>query len=518
IEAAENEYHLLGLIDSPHVVKAVEWLEDKNYTGLALENIQGKVLKEFIGKDTPFPVTQFLDLAVPITKGLMAVHRRNIIHRDINSANIIWNRQTDKLQIIDFDISVRFEAKVAHAGNPERLRGTLPYLSPEQTGRTNHRVDERSDLYSLGVTFYEMLTGRLPFTHSAPLEIVHAHLARVPEPPHLVQKDIPEVLSHMVLKLLAKNPEERYQSAEGLNYDLEKLRQMDIADPKETAAFTMGTKDFSGKLHIPETLYGREKEIKGLLEAYERVALGSCEMLLVKGYSGTGKTALVNEIHKSITKDRGYFVSSKFEQFQQNVPYFAFIQAINRFCDLLLTENREVLAQWKEGILAAVAPLGKVLTDIIPKLEHVIGKQPEVPYSEGLEAKNRFNYVFQRFIRAISTKDHPLVMFLDDLQWTDHASLELLKQLVTDSQNRYFLFIGAYRDNEVSRTHPLTATIEELKKQAVSIPSIPVKNLTKKDIREWLQATLRGATPPDAVAIKEFAGHIHKKTQGNAFF
>jgi len=314
------------------------------------------------------------------------------------------------------------------------------------------------------------------------------------------------------LKLLAKNPEERYQSAEGLKHDLEKLHERRFED------FQLGERDFSGKLQIPEKLYGRELEIEQLLSAYRAVGKGQREMILVAGYSGTGKTALVNEIHKPITKDRGYFISGKFDQLQRAIPYFAFIQALNQFCQLILTEKQEILAQWKERILNSVGDLGKVLNDIVPQLEAVIGEQPDVPEVGGDDAKKRFNYVFQRFLQAASSEEHPLVMFIDDLQWTDLASLSLLRLLMEDPKNRYLLFIGAYRDNEVSPNHPLMTTLEEIRKQDIVVHSIPVKNLLKQHVREWLRDTLKLDGDRGQETIQPLSNLIYEKTQGNAFF
>jgi predicted ATPase/serine phosphatase RsbU (regulator of sigma subunit) len=495
-------------VDSEYVVKAVDWHDHKDHVILVMEDIHGKSLKSKM-KEKRFPLERFLRMAVPIAKGLAAIHEKNIIHKDINPANIVWDSQTGNLKIIDFNIASKFDIKLSYLGNPEKLHGTLHYISPEQTGRMNRRVDHRTDLYSLGVTFYEMLTGQLPFRHTNPMDTVYSHLARDPEPPHLFDEQVPEILSKIVLKLLAKNPEERYQSAEGLIHDLEKAKRRKHAD------FKLGEKDFSGKLQIPEKLYGREREIKQLLNAYRRVSEERKEIVLVPGFSGTGKTALVDEIHVPITKDRGHFISGKFDQLQRTIPYFAFIQAFNQFCHLLLTEKQETLDQWKEKIMSAVGGLGKVLTDIIPQLESIIGTQPDVPELGGEEAQVRFNYLFQSFLQAVSTKEHPLVIFIDDMQWADLASLNLLQALMGDEHIRHLLFIGAYRDNEVSPSHPFITTMEEIQKQYGEMTTIPVKNLSIENVREWLQDTLMAPGSRDVINLADL---IYEKTQGNAFF
>jgi predicted ATPase/signal transduction histidine kinase/DNA-binding response OmpR family regulator/tRNA A-37 threonylcarbamoyl transferase component Bud32 len=509
----QHEYRCLKQIDSEYVVKALNLIEDNEYTAIVLEDINGKSLREHLKQNrSPLKLEMFFAIAPGIAAGLAAIHKHNIIHKDLNPGNIIWDPQSHRLKIIDFNIASAFDIKVPYLGNPERLQGTLPYISPEQTGRMNRQLDHRSDFYSLGVTFYELLTGRLPFAPGNSMEIIYAHLARNPAPPHLINEKIPGLLSAIILKLLSKNPDERYQSAAGLKHDLEKAIRTNFK------TFELGGRDFPGKPLIPGKLYGREKEIEQLLSAYRAVCQGTKKMILVTGYSGTGKTALVNEIHKPVTKSRGAFITGKFEQLQRNVPYFAFIQALDQFCQLLLSERQEILTQWKERILNAVGNLGKVLTDMIPQLEHVIGTQPGIPEVGGEEAKKRFNYVFQSFMQAVSGQEHPLVIFIDDLQWADLASLGLLPLLMEDRQSRYLLFIGAYRDNEVSPIHPLMTTIEEIRQREIDIPTIPIRNLGWEHVREWLGDTLKTGNKKGAGDLAALADLIYAKTQGNAFF
>ncbi len=520
----KKEYEFLKRIDSPWVIKTFGITENKDNVAVQLEDIDGISLKNYM-EENSFSISEFFSLAIGITRGLDAIHRESIIHLDINAGNIIWNPEIGVLKIIDFNIASQFDLKITHLGNPDKLQGTLSYISPEQTGRMNRRVDQRTDLYSMGVTFYEMLTGRLPFPQRIPIEIVYAHLARTPEPPHVVNEQVPKALSDLVMKLMAKNPEERYQAAVGVRYDLEKLHQMDLSDSQLMKEFVLGENDFSGKLQVPEKLYGRETESKQLLDVYQQVCReGAKEMVLVKGYSGVGKTVLVYEMHKTITRDHGYFVSGKFDQLQRAVPYSAFIQALGRFCEILMTEPLEVLNLWKERIQQAVGNLGKVLTDIIPQLEAIIGRQPDIPEVGSEDAKKRFNYAFQRFIITVSTREHPLVIFIDDLQWADLASLSLLQALMQESQQCFLLFIGAYRDNEVTPAHPLMTTLEDIKKQNARIHHIPVKNLSLENVREWMSDTLNtgsrslGKTQREGMNVAPLADLIYSKTQGNAFF
>ncbi|MCP4147289.1 MAG: AAA family ATPase [bacterium] len=517
LDELKQEYEFLHQIDSPHVVSVIEWIEDKEYAAIVQERIAGQSLRD-CQIDAVASLEKFFDQAIQITTGLAAIHRQNIIHKDINPSNIILDPRSGKLKIIDLHIATRFNIKMSYLGNLGKLQGTLYYISPEQTGRMNRRVDQRSDLYSLGITFYEMLTGQLPFSQLEPMEIVYAHLARAPEPPHSLKKSVPEIVSKVVLKLMSKEPEERYQSVVGLMYDLEQIREAIFKDKKILKGFTLGKKDFHGKLQIPEKLYGRRDEIQQLLSAYKRVSDGTKEIVLVPGYSGTGKTALINVIHEPITKNNGIFISGKFDQLQRTVPYFAFIQAINQFCQLLLAEKQEVLDSWKDKILFAVGSLGKVLTDIFPRLNTIIGKQPDVPEVGGEESLKRFHYVFQLFLRAVSGREHSLVLFIDDLQWADIASLGLLRVIMEDVQSHHLLFIGAYRDNKVSSSDPFMMNIQELKQNGIPVSSIPVKNLSIQNVVEWLTDSLKTGSKSEKEMAVSLTDLIYKKTHGNAFF
>ncbi|MCP4402283.1 MAG: AAA family ATPase [bacterium] len=314
------------------------------------------------------------------------------------------------------------------------------------------------------------------------------------------------------MKLMSKTAEDRYQSAVGLKADLEYCLA-NLTGLEDSSGFIPGQHDVSGRFQIPETLYGRAQETNTLLQAFERVSEGNTEMVLVTGYAGVGKSSLVHEAHTPITATRGYFISGKFDQFQRNIPYSALIQAFQAFVTLLLTEEEDVLAAWKAQILNAVGKIGKVLTNVFPNLERVIGKQPEIPELGPAEAQNRFNLAFKNFINVISRKDHPLVLFLDDLQWADSASLNLLNSLMSDRDIRYFLPIGAYRDNEVSASHPLMLTIDDLQQAHVAIETITVSNLSVQHVTDLIADTLRH---PEGE--RELAELVYDKTRGNAFF
>ncbi|OQY58368.1 MAG: hypothetical protein B6245_12230 [Desulfobacteraceae bacterium 4572_88] len=317
----------------------------------------------------------------------------------------------------------------------------------------NRSLDYRTDFYSLGVTLYELLTHERPFKSPDALEMVHCHIAKHPIPPHEIRPEIPKMISDILLRLMAKNAEDRYQSTIGLKRDLQRCLD-DLTSAGMVSPFDIGAEDVSATFQISEKLYGRDAEISALMQAFARASSGPSELMMVAGYSGVGKSALIHEIHKPVTEKMGYFISGKFDQFQRDVPYHAFIQSVESLVTLLLSETEKRLAAWRKNISAAVGNVGKVLTDIIPNLEQIIGPQPDIPELSPVEARHRLNYVLGKFIRAICQKPHPIALVLDDLQWADSASLNLIRTLMDNPENRYLLIISAYRDNEVSPTHP----------------------------------------------------------------
>ena len=520
-----QEFEIAKDLNLEGVLKAYAIEKYQNTLVIILEDFGGESLKAVMHTEEKWggrniSLSNFLKLAIQIADSLGHIHAANIIHKDINPANIVWNQETKQIKIIDFGIATVLPRENLMLKNPSLLEGTLAYISPEQTGRMNRALDYRTDLYSLGVTFYELLTGKIPFESDNPLKLVHCHIAKIPTPVQDTNSDVPPIISDIVMKLMSKNVEDRYQSAFGVKADLEKCLE-NLFNLKNIGGldFELAQNDFSGRFQIPQKLYGRESEIDTLLQAFERVAnppfaKGKSELILIAGYSGVGKTALVHEVHKPMTEKCGCFASGKFDQLGRNIPYSALTQAFNAFCNYRLTDRPEQLKQWREKILSAVGNNGQVLIEVIPKLELVIGPQPAAAEVGPTEAQNRFNLVFQNFFRTISQAEHPLILFIDDLQWADSASLNLLETLITDTESQYFLIIGAYRDNEVDATHPLMMMVKDLQKAVTTVNTIQLQNLSVTDVHRLISETFKS----EPVHVQPLTQLVYEKTQGNAFF
>jgi predicted ATPase/class 3 adenylate cyclase len=513
----QQEYEITRNLNLEGVVKAYDLQNYQNTRVIILEDFGGESLTILMERK-PFTLSEFLLLASKITEILGKIHQTNIIHKDINPSNIVLNIKTEQVKIIDFGISTILSRQntiltKAPVKNPNVLEGTLAYISPEQTGRMNRAIDYRTDFYSLGVTLYELLTNQLPFEATDAMELVHCHIAKQPIPPHRVNPEIPLVVSEIVMKLLAKTAEERYQSALGIRHDLVLcLRQLEAG--RKIEYFVPGEQDIYDKFQIPQKLYGRAAEIETVLTAFDRITNGTSELMLVSGYSGIGKSALVQEIYQPITQQRGYFISGKFDQFQRNIPYSAVVSAFRELVQQLLTETYEQLQAWREKLLAALTVNGQIIVDVIPEIELIIGKPPTVPALPPTESQNRFNLVFQSFIHVFCKKEHPLVIFLDDLQWADSATLKLMQLMMTDANTRYLFAIGAYRDNEVSAAHPLMLTLSEIKKSGATVNTVFLPPLDLTHINHLIADTLKC----DKERAKPLAELVLVKTQGNPFF
>ena len=521
----KQEYEITRSLNIKGAIAAYDLFPYENSLAIVLEDFGGQSL-DILLKSWRFTLLEFLQIALQIAEALAGIHGANIIHKDINPSNIIFNPETGQVKIIDFGISSIFTKETPVLKNPQVLEGTLAYMSPEQTGRMNRTLDYRTDFYALGATFYTLLTGRLVFESLDALELVHCHLARAPIPPHEINPSIPKVISHIVMKLLAKTAEERYQTGLGLKADLEECYKQ-LQQTGQVVEFPLACRDFAEQLQIPQKLYGRELEIEQLLETFKRVteeknsrspiesiSKKRAEMMLVGGFSGIGKTALIQELYRPIYQQRGYFIAGKFDQFQRNTPYSAVVSALQSLVRQLLTESQAQLNQWRDKLNEALGINGQVIVDVIPEIEQIIGKQPPVQLLEPAQAQARFNRVFQSFVRIFCQKTHPLVIFLDDLQWADFGTLKLIELMMGDRNTEYLLLLGAYRDNEVDANHPTILAIERLKEQGAIVNQIILNPLNIEDITQLLMETL----DRDREAVKLLAELILQKTSGNPFF
>ncbi|MFB8787309.1 MAG: AAA family ATPase [Potamolinea sp.] len=513
IASLRQEYIITHNLNIQGIVKAYALENYQNSLALILEDFGGQSLSHLL-TFTQLSITKFLKIAIALAEILEQLHKIPIIHKDIKPSNILINLETQEIRLTDFSIASRLEVENQTISNPNYLEGTLAYMSPEQTGRMNRLIDYRSDFYSLGITFYQILTGQLPFTTTDPIELVSCHIAKQPVAPANI-RDIPQKISQLVMKLLAKNAEDRYQSAAGLKFDLEScLAQLQTRG--KIANFALAQRDRGRQLLIPQKLYGREKEIKILIDAFSRVSRGAREMMLVSGYSGIGKTSIVHEIYKPIIAARGYFISGKFDQFKRNIPYEALIQVFQELIQQLLTESEVEILAWQKKLLEALGTNAQVIIEVIPEVKLIIGSQPEIPKLGTSESQNRFNLVFKQFVDVFCKPEHPLVIFLDDLQWVDSASLKLIQLLMSDDSSQYLLMIGAYRDNEVSSTHALIHTIEKIKASQTEVNNLIVKPLSSIHVCQLVRETL--GTKTDAEQVKLLSELVFHKTQGNPFF
>jgi len=503
------EFDVMAGLEVEGIVDVLEIVQQGPTVGYAMEDSGAESLASHL-QWARFDLPAFLDLAIRLVEIVAQVHANRVVHKDLNPSNILFNPRTRVLQLIDFGICSTLPSERATVSNPEVLEGTLAYMAPEQTGRMNRPIDYRSDFYSLGATFHQLLTGAPPFSADDPMELVHAHIAREPEPVHAVREDIPEVVSEIVLKLLSKTAEARYQTAEGLLADLrEVVRRLEGGATVD--AFEIGRRDVSSELKIPDKLYGREDETATLLEAFRRVSEGATEVMTFTGPGGIGKTALVQEVYKGIAARRGYFVSGKFDQFQ-NLPYSALRSALRDLIRQILTESPERIEDWKTRLLAAVGSSGQVIIEVIPEAEWILGPQPPAPALGAVEGQTRLNAVFQGFIGALTADGTPIVLFLDDLQWADQAFLSLIGALLPTSHN--LLVLGAYRDEEVEAGHPLRLTLEQIESAGIPVHQIPVGPLTVEHAGELIADSL--ACSEDAAI--DLAVLLSTKTAGNPYF
>jgi PAS domain S-box-containing protein len=512
LQKIDYEYSLSSDLEKAWAVRPVCVSERGGQITLVLEDPGGQTLDGLLSGAMAMP--RFLSLAVGLATALSGLHKSNLIHKDVKPGNILVNSATGDVRLTGFGIASRLGREHQPPDPPELIAGTLPYMAPEQTGRMNRSVDSRSDLYALGVTLYEMLTGSRPFTASDPLEWVHCHIARVPVPPHERVTSVPVCVSAIVMKLLAKTPEERYQTAAGVASDLRRcLAEWEGCG--RIVDFSPGEDDAQDRLLIPEKLYGRAREIETLLTAFDRVVAGGRpELVLVSGYSGIGKSAVVNELHKPLVPPRGLFASGKFDQYKRDIPYATLAQAFQSLTRPLLSKSEEDLRPWREALRDALDPNGQLMVALVPELKAIIGEQPPVPELPPQDAQRRFHLVFRRFLGVFARPEHPLALFLDDLQWLDAATLDLMEDLLAQPDVAHLLLIGAYRDNEVDATHPLMRKLDAVRKAGGSLHDIVLGPLTRDDLDRLIADSLR-CRQEHAGPLAEL---VHEKTTGNPFF
>jgi len=512
IEALKQEYEIIAQFKNPHIIQVKEFARFFNGFAILMQDTGGLSVDKLL-KEHRLSFFEKIKIAKAICIALEDIHAHHFIYRDIKPANVIYEAKHQDVKLIDFGSAIGVSKWDPELKDPHAVEGTLAYMAPEQTGRMNRCIDLRSDLYSLGVTLYELFTEQLPFLEEDAMSLVHAHLAKMPQEPCLVAPSIPPILSLLILKLMAKNKEDRYQSATGVLADLKKIETAS-ADAQELSSisFTLAQEDMSKKLVIPQKLYGREQELSSLFSAFKSVCLGAKKLLLIKGFSGLGKSALIHEIHQPMTQEKGYFIAGKFDQFKKNIPYSAFISAFESLCKQILTEPDHQLDQWKRQLCRVLLELGQVIIDFVPHFKMIMGEQKPIPELGPQESQNRFYYALQKLMTVICQKEHPLVIFIDDWQWADSASLTLLQRLLCSDEIGHLLIISAYRDNEVDDAHLFSKTLNTLAHQQVDIESITLSHLTEKAVLHLLSDTLPGADVTKLLPI------LYQKTKGNPFF
>jgi PAS domain S-box-containing protein len=510
LDRLAHEYELRDALDPAWAARPLKLVRERGQTILLLQDPGGEPLDRLIGP--PMALELFLRLAVALSAAVGRLHGRGLVHKDIKPTDVLVNVSTSQVWLTGFGITSRLPRERQSPAPPEFLEGTLAYMAPEQTGRMNGSIDSRSDLYSLGITLYQMLTGTLPFTASDPMEWVHCHIAKNPMPPSERLKNVPAPVSAIITKLLAKAPEERYQTAAGLECDLRRC----LSDARgQIDLFPLGERDIPDRLLIPEKLYGRAREIDILLSSFDRIVKrGSPELVLVSGYSGIGKSSVVNELHRVLVEPRGLFASGKFDRYKRDIPYSTLAQAFQSLIRPLLGKSDPELAGWREAFREALGPNGRLIIDLVPELKLVVGDQPPVPELPLHDAQRRFQLVFRRFLAVFARPEHPLALFLDDLQWLDLATLDLLEDLLTQPDVQHLMLIGAYRDNEVNSVHPLIRKLEAIRKAGAVVHEIILAPLAREDLGQLIGDALHC----ERERVTALAELIHEKTAGNPFF
>lgn len=512
LKKLREEYAILLKVSHPNIITALRLEPFQNKQALILEDVSDMSLSKYIQEEA-FELDTFFKIAIPLVDAVKSLHENHIIHKNICPNCVYIDLDSGSPTLTGFSLAEVLSREALQPNARETVDADLSFISPEQTARMNRALDERTDLYSLGAVFYEMLTERPPFVTKDPMEMIHSHIARQPQAPNQLNTEIPQVISQIILRLLAKNADDRYQSAAGLLFDLLQLK-MRFEGNSSMDDFQIAAQDVSSQFRIPDKLYGRSVEVDSLLQSFDRISEGREEVVLIAGYSGVGKSRLVSEVQKTIDQGNGYFISGKFDQFKRDIPLSSLLAAFRELIRKLLTESDSRIAEWKRNVLEAVGPNGKIITDVVPEVELLIGPQPDVAELPPAEASNRFNGVFTRFIKIFATREHPLCIFLDDLQWIDSATRQWIETQLIGDELSHFMLIGAYRDNEVTSSHILMLMLDRLKQKGVMLNEIHLQPL-KPEILNQLVADVLVTDPEKCADISEL---IYKKTDGNPFF
>ena len=512
ISRLQHAYNFRDQLDPAWAARPLRLVTERGRLTLLSEDPGGEPLLRLMGH--PWEIASFLRFAIGLAAAVARFHNRGLIHKDLKPANILVNTATWAVWLTGFGIASHLPRERQALGSTEAIAGTLPYMAPEQTGRMNRSIDSRSDLYACGLTLYETITGSLPFSASDPLEWIHCHIARPPTPPSERVDGIPGPIEAIILKLLAKSPEDRFQTAAGLEADLRTCLTAWETD-RRIDPFAIGARDVADRLMIPEKLYGRKSEVDTLVAAFDRVAReGRADFILVSGRAGVGKSSVVSEFSKLVVPPRGLFAAGKFDQYKRDIPYATLAQAFQSLVRYILGLNEAELKHWRGALLEALGPNGQLMVTLIPELAAIIGEQPPTPDLPPEEARNRFQMVFRRFLGAFAQPKRPLALFLDDLQWLDAATLEIIEHLVAEPNVKYVLLVGSYRSNELEPSHVLVRTLERIRNAGTSVREIALKPLASSDIRRLIADALR----TEAEQVRPLAKLVFEKTGGNAFF
>jgi predicted ATPase/signal transduction histidine kinase/DNA-binding NarL/FixJ family response regulator/tRNA A-37 threonylcarbamoyl transferase component Bud32 len=514
LERLRHEHAILRSLDVPGVIRTLGLEPHGQGLALVMEPWGDEPLGNALAKG-PLPVGVALRLGAALARALEGVHRRSIIHRDIKPQNILTNAEHTDVRLIDFGTATRYKRTVKATVVVDALAGTLAYMAPEQTGRMNRAVDARADLYALGVTLYEMFTGTLPFETSDMLELIHAHIAKLPQPPHERARElgIPKAVSAIVLKLMANSPEHRYQTAGGAAFDLERAARQWAAE-RTVSPFELATHDWEDRVRNPSRLFGRERESAALEKTFEDARGGAVVLTLVAGPSGVGKSALVEALRGQVRRHNGIFAPGKFDQLQRSTPYSALAQALRSVVCRRLGDPAPVLEHWKQTWQEAVGPNGRILVDLMPQFVHIVGEPKPLVEVGLIEAKNRFQITVQRFVRTLATAEHPLVLFIDDLQWADPASLVMLQEIITGPDTGHILLVGAYRSDEVGPSHPLHGLVDVAKAKRVAVDVLSLSPLDDAALSSMVADML----DRPVTETEHLSRLVKEKTDGSPFF